>query len=160
MRELQRRWDSGQLIGLDVVYCGAAAVRFIDIDSVENDKLTGTFGREFGILFEGEATLVELLGGDDIWSNVQVNNKLSLESGQVILCDEGEMGNEGFIARTDKDDNLEWFLFSATSNPFVDMRHQGDLVYVQSTHNFCVVLNVLDDEVFIVNEGISTLCEV
>ncbi|CAK13495.1 hypothetical protein [Pseudomonas entomophila] len=124
MRELQLRWASGQLIGLDVVYCGAAAVRFIDIDSVENDKLTGTFGREFGILFEGKATLVELLGGDDVWSNVQVNNKLSLESGQVMLCGE------------------------------------GDFVYVQSTHNFCVVLNVLDDEVFIVNEGISTLCAV
>ncbi|MDF9619094.1 hypothetical protein P5705_15715 [Pseudomonas entomophila] len=85
-----------------------------------------------------------------------MNNKLSLESGQVMLCGEGEMGNEGFIARTNKDNNLEWFLFSTTSNPFVDMRRQGDLVYVQSTHNFCVVLNVLDDEVFIVNEGVST----
>lgn len=157
MKELQDRWAAGQLIGLDIVYCGGAAVKNIDIASIENDRLTHAFGREYRISYEGEAELNELLGDDDVWSEVQVYNKLSLEGGRVILCGEGEMGNEGFIARTDKDNNIEWFLFSTTSNPFVDIRRQGDFVYIHSTHRFCIALNLLSDEVFIVNEDFSTL---
>lgn len=157
MKELQDRWAAGQLIGLDVLYCGAAAVKNIDIESIENDSLVHAFGKEYRISYEGEADLDEMLGDDDVWSEVQVYNKLLLEDGRVIFCGEGEMGNEGFIARTDKDNNIEWFLFSTTSNPFVDMKRQGDFIYIQSTHRFCIALSLLSDEVFIVNEEISTL---
>ncbi|WP_430444149.1 MAG: hypothetical protein ACQZ2J_24605 [Pseudomonas piscis] len=155
MKGLQERWSDGQLIGLDIIYRQPGVIEPIAIGSVENTELPHTYGRAYSLSREAKTTPGELLAeDDDVWAQVQVNHKLSLSNGQVVLCGEGEMGNEGFIARTDASNHLEWFLFSTTANPFVAIKQEGDLVYVQSTHNFCVVLNLLNDDVLIVNESV------
>ncbi|MBD2782904.1 hypothetical protein ID855_18070 [Xenorhabdus sp. ZM] len=160
MKELQDRWIDNQLIGLDIIYHHSGIVKNIDIDFIKNDKLIHTFQKEYSLSYEGETTLTELFGNyDDPWSEIQVNNKVLLNNDQIVLCGEGEMGNEGFIVKTDTNNNIKWFLYSTTSNPFVNIKQKDNMVYIQSTSNFYAVLNLSNDDVFLLNEDIFTLRE-
>lgn len=85
---------------------------------------------------------------DDLWSAFQINDQLKLDDG-FILCGDGEMGNEGFIAKTDKINMLIWMLFSSSSNPFVRIVQDHDLLYIQSAHQFYVVLNTKNMDIYI-----------
>ncbi|WP_061800791.1 hypothetical protein [Serratia ficaria] len=152
-KEMQGKWEDNQLIGLDVIVNEMGAVREIDIEFDVNYNFKNTFNKEYSISFGNETTLSELIEQyDEVWSEIQVNNKVQLPSGDFLLCGEGEMGNEGFIARTDGINNLKWFMYSTTSNPFVDIIEADEIFYIQSTLGFYLCLDIINNNISITNE--------
>ncbi len=155
--ELQERWINNQLIGLDIIVKDSGVVRPIDIEHIRNSNLTHTYGKQYSISYGKDSTLEELLNNnDELWSEIQINDKLLLNNDYIIFCGEGEMGNEGFIVKTDIDNNIIWTLYSTTSNPFIIIKEIGDIVYVQSSANFYIAINSINDGISIINEAIQT----
>jgi hypothetical protein len=154
--ELQDKWLNNQLIGLDVIIAKSGVVTPIDIEYMENDSLTHTFGKEYSISYGNNSTLEAFFDNyDEPWSEIQVNDQILINNDCFILCGEGEMGSEGFIVKTDINNNITWMLYSTTSNPFINIKTTGDIVYVQSSANFYVAVNSINDSVSIVNENIQ-----
>ncbi|MBG2711788.1 hypothetical protein I4558_14205 [Proteus mirabilis] len=154
---LQNKWLNNQLIGLDLIYDCSGLIRFIDIDFIKNPQLTYSYQKEYFLLYEGDTTLNTLLkDNDDIWSEIQINNKVFVDDKHIVLCGEGEMGNDGFIVKTDINNNIKWFLHSTTSNPFINIKQKENDIYIQSTSNFYIVLNLINNDIFIHNGNISS----
>ncbi|WP_260479525.1 hypothetical protein [Listeria cossartiae] len=61
------------------------------------------------------------------------------------------MDNEGFIVKTDADNQINWMLFSTTSNPFIKLTTNNNIVYIKSTAGFFITLNVKTNEISILN---------
>lgn len=154
---LQNKWLNNQLIGLDLIYDCTELIRFIDIDFIKNSQLTHSYQKEYFLSYEGDTTLNTLLkDNDDIWSEIQINNKVFVDDKHIVLCGEGEMGNDGFIVKTDINNNIKWFLYSTTSNPFINIKQKENNIYIQSTSNFYIVLNLINNDIFIHNGNISS----
>ncbi|MCC7685218.1 hypothetical protein [Serratia marcescens] len=152
-KEMQSKWESNQLVGLDVIINDVGVVREIDIEFEMNYKFKGTFNKEYKISLGNETTLNALIEQyDEVWSEIQVNNKVQLPDGDFLLCGEGEMGNEGFIARTDGTNRLKWSMYSTTSNPFVNVIEAGKCVYFQSTLGFYIYFDITNNNISIKNE--------
>ena len=148
MNILQEKWRNGQILGLDLIM-HHDQVQMIDISCKTNLNFPQTFHQEYQLHYAEKLSLTQLLKDkDDLWNAFQINDQLELDGG-FILCGEGEMGNEGFIAKTDKNNMLIWMLFSSSSNPFVRIVQDHDLLYIQSSHQFYVVLNIKNMEIYI-----------
>ncbi|MNW23475.1 hypothetical protein D3C74_01780 [compost metagenome] len=159
MHKLQEQWLQRKLIGLDTIIYESGKVINIDIDYIPNDQFIYSFKREYRLNYGEQSTLAALADSyddDDIWSEVQINDTLSVNKETVVLCGEGEMGNEGFIVIADSNNKVKWALFSTTSNPFVNIIRRDDLIYIQSTANFYVVLNTDSDGIFISCQPLQT----
>lgn len=151
MNVIQEKWLNDQILGLDVIVNNEFIVRAINIFSTKNESLVSTFYREYKITVGNEIFLNDLINlYDDPWSEIQIYDTLELDD-KIIYCGEGEMGNEGFIVQTDKNNNIEWMLFSSESNPFIKIEKTDELIYIKSTHNFYILLNSINNEVSIVN---------
>ncbi|UDN35194.1 hypothetical protein LW139_15725 [Proteus vulgaris] len=149
---IQKKWINNQLIGLDLVYEPSGLIRFIDIDFIDNPQLIHSYQKEYFLSYKGETTVDNLLqSDDDLWSEIQINNKILIDNKYILLCGEGEMGSDGFIVKTDINNNILWFLYSTTSNPFISIERKENIVYFQSTSNFFVKFNLINSNVFIEN---------
>lgn len=155
MNRLQDKWVNNKLIGLDIIFSRKSDIREISIDFIKNNTLSHSYGKEYHLTYNEKTTLNELLKKeDDLWSEIQINNKLFIDNKYIFLCGEGEMGNEGFIAKTDMNNNIMWFLYSTTSNPFISIKKEKNKIYFQSTLNFHIVLNLDNDSISISNVDI------
>lgn len=156
--ELNKRWKKGQVIGLDVIISKSNGVTPIDIMYVRNDYLTHSFRKEYSISYGNNMTLLALFDNyNDPWSEIQVNDRAPLNDDGFIICGEGEMGNEGFIVKTDINNDLIWMLYSTTSNPFMSINKINNNFYIQSSANFYIEMNALNDSITIVNEDIKNI---
>lgn len=152
---LKNKWINNQLIGLDLIYATSRLIRFIDIDFIENSQLIHSYQKEYFLSYNGETTVDNLLQSDDeLWSEIQINNKILIDDKYTLLCGEGEMGSDGFIVKTDINNNILWFLYSTTSNPFISIERKENIVYFQSTLNFYIALDLSNDDISIVNQDI------
>ena len=70
---------------------------------------------------------------EDVWVEVDIRIDYVIVDELKILCGEGAMGNEGFVAAIN-DRGLVWALFSTRSNPFVKLELEGGklLAYADS----------------------------
>ncbi|EAE3624713.1 hypothetical protein G0Q57_001916 [Listeria monocytogenes] len=151
LNELQRRWLQNQLIGIDVIVKDSGHVKLIDITYTHNENLIDTFKKEYVISYGADTALPKLLQDyKDPWANYQINDRISVDD-QFVFCGEGEMGNEGFIVKTDADNQINWMLFSTTSNPFIELTTNNNSVYINSTAGFFITLNVKTNEISILN---------
>lgn len=127
-------------------------IRFIDIDFIDNPQLIHSYQKEYFLSYKGETTVDNLLqSDDDLWSEIQINNKILIDNKYILLCGEGEMGSDGFIVKTDINNNILWFLYSTTSNPFINIERKENIIYFQSTSNFFVKFNLINSNIFIEN---------
>jgi hypothetical protein len=62
------------------------------------------------------------------------NRVVAHEPDYYAICGEGGMGNEGFVAVI-KGDSLIWSAFFTVSNPFYELRMQGNSIIATSTHD-------------------------
>lgn len=150
---LQEHWDREELIGLDTMVFSDGSIKLIDISYTENKELISTFGKEYHFGFLAQTNLNEIINkyDDDIWSVCQVNDKVEINNSYIYACGEGEMGNEGFIVKLDLDGNIQWSLYSTTSNPFYKIAaSEGQLAFI-STANFAIVLDIATDNISINN---------
>lgn len=150
---IQERWKQSNVVGLDVItYTNGDA---INIGITVSKDLTNEYTYRKHYVFEylnktNLPTLLEMYKGD-IWSEVDVFDRIEVDD-YVIVCGDGGMGNEGYIARLDQENKLVWSLFSTVSNPFMKIVIEGDFIYVQSSHNFWVVINKIDNtQISIIN---------
>lgn len=151
MNIIQEKWLNDQILGLEVIVNNQGIARAINMFSTSNEILVSTFYREYKITVGKEVFLNDLMNTyDDPWSEIQIYDTLEFDD-KIVYCGEGEMGNEGFIVQTDKNNNVEWMLFSSESNPFTKMEKTNELIYIKSTHNFYLVLNIINNEVSIIN---------
>lgn len=149
---IQNKWINNQLIGLDLVYESSGLIIFIDIDFIDNPQLIHSYQKEYFLSYKGETTFDNLRqNDDDLWSEIQINNKILIDDKYILLCGEGEMGSDGFIVKTDINNNILWFLYSTTSNPFVSIERKENIVYFQSTSNFRIKFNLINNNIFIEN---------
>jgi hypothetical protein len=69
----------------------------------------------------------------DIWTTFEVfSNRLEINNEYIVFGGEGGMGNEGFIACTDKFDNFLWALFFTDSNPFYKIEFGNNEIHAYS----------------------------
>lgn len=150
---LQEHWDQKELIGLDTMAFSDGSIKLINISHIENKELINTFGKEYHFRFLAQTNLNEVINkyDDDIWSVCQVNHKVEINNNYIYACGEGEMGNEGFIVKLDLDGNIQWSLYSTTSNPFYKITISEDQLAFISTANFAIVLDTATDNISINN---------
>ncbi|QHP52428.1 hypothetical protein EH203_00240 [Pectobacterium carotovorum subsp. carotovorum] len=155
INELRKKWLENKLPGLDLVIFESGKVQYIDIDFIENNALPHSFNKEYFISHGEISTFKDIADThDEIWSEIQINNKLSVDKENIFLCGEGEMGNEGFIIKTDINNNIKMVFYSTTSNPFIAIRKIQDNIYFKSTANFHVVVDLFSNDITICNEDI------
>lgn len=150
---LQEHWDQTELIGLDAMTFSDGSIKLIDIVYKENKNLINTFGKEYSFRNLEQTNLNEVVNkfDDDIWSTCQINDHMKIGDNAIYACGEGEMGNEGFIVKLDSDGNIQWSLYSTSSNPFYKIVVYKDELAFFSTANFAVVLEISTDKISINN---------
>jgi hypothetical protein len=81
-----------------------------------------------------DTSVASLLKYDEsIWVPVTTLASLSWSPTSTVVCGEGPMGNEGFVAATDSQSNCPlWILFSSHSNPFTALSREGDHVVAEA----------------------------
>jgi hypothetical protein len=72
--------------------------------------------------------------GEFIETAVMKSRTYIPEFGGQVVCGEGEMGNEGFVALVNAD-ILIWSAFFTVSNPFYEVKRSGDSIIAKSTHD-------------------------
>ncbi|TAI86451.1 hypothetical protein [Pectobacterium versatile] len=155
INELKIKWLENKLPGLDLVIFESGKAQYIDINFIENNSLSHSFNKEYVISYGEISTFKDIANThNEIWSEIQINNKLSVDKENIFLCGEGEMGNEGFIIKTDINNNIKMVIYSITSNPFIEIKRIKDNIYFKSTANFHVVVNLFSDDIKICNEDI------
>lgn len=152
---IQERWEQSEVVGLDVITYANGDVVNIEITVSKDLKNEYTYQKNYVFDYLDKTNLPTLLKEykGDVWVGVDVFGRLEVED-YVIVCGDGGMGNEGYIARLDLENRLVWSLFSTVSNPFMKIVLDGDFIYVQSSHNFWMVINKIDNtQISIINHS-------
>jgi hypothetical protein len=71
---------------------------------------------------------------DDIWVLVDAWTSIDYQGGKIYGGD-GTMGNEGFIACTDENDNLSWGIFFENTNPIKSLEITGRTLVAINEHD-------------------------
>lgn len=150
---LQEHWSVSELVGIDSIVFSDGSIKLIDISCNKNKEIINTFGKEYHFNVLRTARLDEIIQkyDNDIWSSCQINDQMVIDDNYVFVCGEGEMGNEGFIAKLDKGGNIQWSLFSTTSNPFYQFADCDGQLQVISTANFAIRIDLSTDSMSIDN---------
>jgi hypothetical protein len=122
-------WNQNELIGIDCILKNDETVIILNCYSVgqgENKK---------HYVFPLCETTVQSLEkyNDDIWSEFDIFTEKMPYNDDIIFGGEGSMGNEGFIACTDKNNSLNWAIFFVNSNPFYKIEIIDNIIYAYSS---------------------------
>ncbi|WP_281323357.1 hypothetical protein [Flavobacterium aestivum] len=84
---------------------------------------------------------------NELWTQFDVfTNKVETEDGDMIFGGEGEMGNEGFIVCTNKDNDFIWSLFFLNSNPFYKLELINNEIHAFSSLDLVYKINLKKPE--------------
>ncbi|EEI93862.1 hypothetical protein HMPREF0765_0484 [Sphingobacterium spiritivorum ATCC 33300] len=150
---MQEHWHQSELVGIDAIVFSDGSMKLIDISANENQEIKNTFGKEYHFSISGTTSLNEIIEkyDNDIWSVCQINDQITIDNLYNFVCGEGEMGNEGFIAKLDIDGKIVWSLYSTTSNPFCKLEYSNGRLRAVSTSNFAVIIDAYGDGITIDN---------
>lgn len=114
---IQDMWEKGFLPGIDCIVFDDGKVIIANTYKTI-DSNTGESKQYWFPLCD---TTIESLENyaDDIWTKVDIYNGQITHGNDKIVFGDGSMGNEGFIASTDKDNQLKWAIFFTFSNPIL-----------------------------------------
>ena len=144
MKTIQEHWQKSLVYGFPSILYKNGDVQFITINNKANPNLPQTFNLEYELVFLERTNLeTELKKYDDVWSEFQAYGTVERSNGTILKYGEGAMGNEGFIAKLNTNNELEWILFSTCSNPFIEHESIEDALHIFSSHGFSMV--VTDD---------------
>lgn len=141
MELIRNSWNKELILGVDALLFKNGTVYLTEIE-VETDVLAiRTFGKRYSLAFHGKRKIGELLNeNSDVWSEIQVYGEVPLLEDSKLIYGEGEMGNEGFIACINPDNQMEWSFFSTKSNPFIESNQENGKIQIFSSHGFSVVV--------------------
>ena len=127
---IQKRWKAGLLPGVDCILFGNGTIIigncYCLIDSETNRKR-----RYWYPLCDTTIESMEKYQ-PDIWTNIDILHGSFEYENQVIVFGEGSMGNEGFVASTNNDGDLNWGIFFTFSNPINQAEVQGQQLLCKS----------------------------
>lgn len=137
---IQTNWIKNSLPGIDGIVFSSGKVIIMDFYEVINSY---NDTKKYFINPLCETTLESILYfNDDIWCEIQKNPKEQIYNDRIFICGEGSMGNEGFIANTNKNNTLLWAFFSTSSNPFYKIELENDILKAYSTHDLIYYINI------------------
>ncbi|MEV4600866.1 hypothetical protein AB0K15_26150 [Amycolatopsis sp. NPDC049253] len=87
--------------------------------------------------------LDEVLAGPGGVMDIDESARAEVAAG-VIVCGDGELGADGFVARLDSEGNLRWVVASVRSNPFERIAVSGTVVEVTNNLGNSISFDLLD----------------
>ncbi|MBZ4043807.1 hypothetical protein [Flavobacterium hibisci] len=114
---LQEKWENGFLPGIDCIVFGDGKIIIANTYKTI-DYNTGKSKQYWFPLCDTTIDSLEKYA-DDIWTKVDIFNSSITHGNEKIVFGDGSMGNEGFVASTDKDNQLKWAIFFTFSNPIL-----------------------------------------
>lgn len=141
MQNIQKRWQSKQLPGIDCLTYGDGRVLLFNCYSMSESDKVQLFCFP---LCDTTITSLEKYN-DDIWTEVEYNKDIYFYYGlNKIVYGEGSMGNEGFVGLIDDKGLLLWAFFFGFSNPIVNVWVYDTTLVCLSTNDKKIEINLLD----------------
>jgi len=133
-------WKINKLPGIDSISKRDGTV--VVLNCYRNEE-----GKAFCFPF-CETTIESLLKFDEeIWTEIQVYHMVECHSlRRRVYGGEGGMGNEGFLACTDLENEFLWAGFFENSNPFIQVEILGDKIIGYSSYGFKYILDLVHPE--------------
>ena len=128
----QKRWREGFVLHVDGIAFPDGRIVLLDSKTMISGSIVQSVAAPLA-----ETTLSSVLSYDpDAWVQVTQLQRLVWSSGIHVECGEGAMGNEGYVAVVGGADGaLLWVLFCSRSNPFVELRRDGDVIVAVTTYD-------------------------
>lgn len=91
-------------------------------------------------------SLVDFLNKNpDCITDIDIFEKIKIQTGGAYLLGEGSHGSEGFIAYITSDEKLNWVIYFEESNPFINAVELPDtFLKVESSANYTIILDLKD----------------
>jgi len=128
-QELVEHWRSGEVLHIDGITFLSGVVTLVTSFTLQKGATIRCHAQPLA-----DTSVDSLLKYDQsIWVPVTTLNSLSWSQTTTVVCGEGPMGNEGFVAATDSQSNHPlWVLFSSHSNPFTALSREGEQIVAEA----------------------------
>lgn len=113
--KIQQKWKQGFLLGYDCIVYASGNIVIGESYSAYNPN-NGETKRYWSPLCDTTLEKIEKYN-DDIWTECDIWHGSFEHQGQKIVFGDGGMGNEGYIASTTLNGELNWSIFFTFSNP-------------------------------------------
>lgn len=127
---IQKKWKAGLLPGIDCILFGDGTIIIGNCYSFIDSK-TNRKKRYWYPLCDTTIESVEKYE-PDIWTNIEIWHGSFEYENQIIVFGAGSMGNEGFVASTNNNGELNWGIFFTFSNPIQQTEVQGKKMLCES----------------------------
>lgn len=142
VKYLQNKWKEGFLLGFDCILFGNGNVIVANYYTL-TDSYTNKKEMFWIPLCDTTIESIEKYS-PDIWINVDIFHGSIEYNEQIIVFGDGCMGNEGFVASTDKTGNLNWGMFFTFSNPILSAEIKDNILVCTSEIDIKISIQ-LDD---------------
>lgn len=141
--ELQEKWKENHLVGYDGIVFGNGDIIIADYYKTENPN-NGEIKWYWSAICDTTLKSIQKYN-DDVWTEVGVYIGSFEYQQQKIVFGEGSMGNEGFVASTNLEGELNWSMFFTFSNPIhkVEVINEQLVCYGTSDVEISIDLNDL-----------------
>jgi hypothetical protein len=140
---IQEHWNNNELPGIDTILFADGTMIILNFYAVstEHGKL-----HYVNPVCETNLQSVEKYN-DDVWTQIERSYAtLTLPDGKKVYFGEGGMGEEGFVALTEDNDQLIWALFSTATNPFTRAEFVNGKIRAYSTYDLYYTIDLLAPE--------------
>lgn len=115
---LQEYWKKGTLPEADAIYFSdGTMMEFNEPDCINYFSFTSGLIIDLESEYGNDGAEIEILG--------EMHDNLT---GNIVYRGAGCMGNEGFISYADCNSNIIWAIFSSFSNPFWEVKFEGEVI--------------------------------
>lgn len=139
---IQQKWNEGLLPGIDCILFGDGTVIVGNCYSVHNRE-TNKRRWYWSPLCDTTIGSIEKYE-PDIWTEIDIYHGSFDYKDQHIVFGDGAMGNEGFVASTNKNGILNWGIFFTFSNPIYEAEIQGEILICKSDNDIQVAIQLND----------------
>jgi len=117
---LQAKWRAGLFLGIDSICFGDGSVVVANCYKID--------GKPYW--YPLCDTTIESLEKyeNDLWVHIDIFHGALSDRDETIVFGSGSMGNEGFVASTDRQGALLWGIFFTFSNPIVHAEIHGNIL--------------------------------
>lgn len=128
-QELVEHWRSGEVLQIDGIAFPSGVVTLVKSFTVQAGATVRCVAQPLA-----DTSIESILKYDQsIWVPVTRLATLPWSPTANVVCGEGPMGNEGFVAATtSNDDSPIWILFSSHSNPFTAISRDADTIVLEA----------------------------
>lgn len=113
--KIQNNWQNLKLVYYDAIVYGDGKIT-LGNTYYTKDSETDEIQYYWNPICDTDLESIEKYD-DDCWVDVDIYKSKAIYGSNKIVCGEGTMGNEGFVACIDQDDKLIWSIFFDFSNP-------------------------------------------